>query len=113
MDGTNRSSKAATKKDGQSLRNRKALNDITNKSCLGHETGNVSRKQKSTKEKFNAAEEVFLHDHRKCTEERQISKNAFLDIVLPGHGNTYTHLELNVKLCLHGHTHRYIHVFPI
>ena len=54
---------AATKKG-----DRKALNDITNKSS------NIRR---------------LLHDHKKCIESQQQSgmNSFYLDLVLPGHGN--------------------------
>ena len=83
--GNSKNGKTIAKKAG-GLGNRKALDNITNKSTLHHEK---SLKNKHLpKEEFNIAEEKFLHDHKKCIEARKAaSEPCFLDIVLPGHGN--------------------------
>ncbi|PSS21615.1 Ribonuclease Z 2 like [Actinidia chinensis var. chinensis] len=83
-DGTSRSTKPASKKDGAGFGSRKALNDITNKSSIRHEAS--SRKTNLPKEKFNIAEEMFLHDHKKCIEAQlKVTEPCFWDTVLPGH----------------------------
>uniref|UniRef100_A0A5B7BRK1 Protein PATRONUS 2 n=1 Tax=Davidia involucrata TaxID=16924 RepID=A0A5B7BRK1_DAVIN len=85
VDGKTKSSKPATKKGGAGFGSRKALNDITNKSSLQHEASS-SRKKDLLKNEFNIAEEMFLHDHKKCIEEqRRAMEPCFLDTVLPGH----------------------------
>ncbi|XP_057500292.1 protein PATRONUS 2-like [Actinidia eriantha] len=84
VDGTSRSSKPASKKGGAGFGSRKALNDITNKSSIHHEAS--SRKTNLPKEKFNIAEEMFLHDHKKCIEAQlKVTEPCFWDTVLPGH----------------------------
>ncbi|XP_040993707.1 protein PATRONUS 2 isoform X1 [Juglans microcarpa x Juglans regia] len=83
LDGKIKSSKTAKKKGGLGHGSRKALNDITNKSSLHHEAS--SKKMNIPKEELNVAEEMFLHDHRKCIEAQKSSLNTFyLDLILPG-----------------------------
>lgn len=85
-DGKTKNFKTSTKKGGVGFGTRKALNDITNKSSVHHEAS--SRKKNLPKEDFDIAEEMFLHDHKKCFEAQQAAmKPCFLDTVLPGHGN--------------------------
>ncbi|XP_059665351.1 protein PATRONUS 2 [Cornus florida] len=84
--GKSKSSKPALNKAGTGFGNRKALNDITNKSSLHPETS--SRKKNLPKDvPCDFAEEMFLHDHKKCIEARltTISPSCFLDMVFPGH----------------------------
>ncbi|KAA8549851.1 hypothetical protein F0562_001535 [Nyssa sinensis] len=84
IDGKTKTSKPATKKGGAGFGNRKALNDITNKSFLQHEQS--LRKKNLSKDEFNIAEEMFLHDHKKCIEaQRRAIEPCFLDTVLPVH----------------------------
>ncbi|XP_059665375.1 protein PATRONUS 2-like [Cornus florida] len=86
IDGKIKSSKPVVKKGGMGFGNRKALNDITNKSSLHPETS--SRKKNLPKEEpNNITEEMFLHDHKKCIEAQltAMSPSCFLDLVLPGH----------------------------
>ncbi|PON97612.1 Phosphate-induced protein [Trema orientale] len=72
-----------TKKGGAALGTRKALTDITNKAPLLPNAS--SKKNASTKQEVNVAEEMFLHDHNKCIEAQKIELNSFqLDLVLPG-----------------------------
>ncbi|RVX19979.1 Protein PATRONUS 2 [Vitis vinifera] len=88
--GNSKNSKTTAKKAG-GLGNRKALDNITNKSTLHHETS--LKKKHLPKEEFNIAEERFLHDHKKCIEvQKAATEPCFLDIVLPGHGN---HINLS------------------
>ncbi|KAL5564442.1 hypothetical protein UlMin_027606 [Ulmus minor] len=83
VDGRTNMSKTTAKKGGAALGNRKALNDITNKSFLHHEAS--SKKNTLPKKEFNVADEMFLHDHKKCIEAQQVEWNTFrLDLVLPG-----------------------------
>lgn len=85
-DGKTKNFKTSTKKGGVGFGTRKALNDITNKSSVHHEAS--SRKKNLPKEDFDIAEEMFLHDHKKCFEAQQAAmKPCFLDTVLPGHGS--------------------------
>ena len=78
--------KAATKKG-----DRKALNDITNKSSnIRIEDTSTTKKNVPKKEElFDVAQEMFLDDHKKCIESQQQSgmNSFYLDLVLPGHGN--------------------------
>ncbi|KAF8403604.1 hypothetical protein HHK36_011708 [Tetracentron sinense] len=76
VDGRTRSLKTATKKGGGGLGSRKALNDITNSSSLHQEVS--SRKKKHLKEDFNIAEEMFLHDHKKCIDARKTATERYL-----------------------------------
>ncbi|CAA0805849.1 Unknown protein [Striga hermonthica] len=113
VDGKSKTSKAAADKGGVALKSRKALNDITNKSCVKveasslknstqnikpntvedrslnqHVTGadKLSKKKISVSEKLNVAEEGFLHDHNKCIEAQKNGQDLnFWDTVLPGH----------------------------
>ncbi|GER40752.1 hypothetical protein STAS_17435 [Striga asiatica] len=113
VDGKSKTSKAAVDKGGVALKSRKALNDITNKSCINveasslknstqnikpntledrslnhHVSGaeNLSKKKISVSEKLNVAEEGFLHDHNKCIEAQKNGQDLnFWDTVLPGH----------------------------
>ncbi|XP_065622147.1 protein PATRONUS 2 [Quercus suber] len=69
---------------------RKALNDITNKSSnIRIEDTSTTKKNVPKKEElFDVAQEMFLHDHKKCIEsqKQQSGMNSFyLDLVLPGH----------------------------
>lgn len=105
LDGKMKSSKTAKKKGGLGHGSRKALNDITNKSSLHHEAS--SKKMNIPKEELNVAEEMFLHDHRKCIEAQKSALNTFyLDLVLPGQGD-YTRFSFqyyfinNLILCFH------------
>ncbi|XP_057500174.1 uncharacterized protein LOC130784352 [Actinidia eriantha] len=83
-DGTRRSTKPASSKGGTGFGSRKSLNDITNKSSIRREAS--SRKTNLPKEKFNIAEEMFLHDHKKCMEAQlKVTKPCFWDTVLPRH----------------------------
>ncbi|CAK7330589.1 unnamed protein product [Dovyalis caffra] len=83
FDGSVKNSKTTTKKSGVALGSRKALNDITNKTAVRQEAS--SRKKNVQKEEINVAEERFLHDHSKCTEEKEATLiSSFLDLVLPG-----------------------------
>ena len=78
--------KTATKKG-----DRKALNDITNKSSnIRIEDTSTTKKNVPKKEElFDVAQEMFLYDHKKCIESQQQSgmNSFYLDLVLPGHGN--------------------------
>lgn len=78
---------------------RKALNDITNKSSNIHieETSTMIKNVPKKEELLNVAQEMFLHDHKKCIEsQQQGGMNSFyLDLVLPGHGH-----GIFVKHCL-------------
>ncbi|XP_042505089.1 protein PATRONUS 2-like [Macadamia integrifolia] len=74
VDGKVKNSKEAKKKGAGGLGNRKALIDITNSSCLRQEAS--SKKKKNLKE-FNIAEEMCLHDHRKCMEERTVAMDRY------------------------------------
>lgn len=86
LDGKMKSSKTSKKKGGLGQGSRKALNDITNKSSHHHEAS--SKKKNLPKEELNVAEEMFLHDHRKCIEAQKSARNTFyLDLVLPGQGD--------------------------
>jgi hypothetical protein len=86
VDGKSKGLKTAIKKGGVGLGGRRALNDITNKASLHHEAS--SRKKDVPKEELNVAEEMFLHDHKKCIEAQKSAMDTFyLDTVLPGHGN--------------------------
>ena len=84
--GANGLKKTVTKKEG-----RKALNDITNKSSNIRIEDTLTTKENVPKkeELFNVAQEMFLHDHKKCIESQQQSgmNSFYLDLVLPGHGN--------------------------
>ncbi|KAG6629864.1 protein PATRONUS 2-like isoform X1 [Carya illinoinensis] len=83
LDGKMKNTKTAKKKGGLGHGSRKALNDITNKSSLRHEAS--SKKINIAKEELNIAEEMFLHDHRKCIKAQKSALNTFyLDLVLPG-----------------------------
>ena len=70
---------------------RKALNDITNKSSniRIEETSTTKKNVPKKEELFDVAQEMFLHDHKKCIESQQQSgmNSFYLDLVLPGHGN--------------------------
>ncbi|CAL5358029.1 unnamed protein product [Camellia sinensis] len=91
VNGTTKSSKPASKKGGIGLGSRKALNDITNKSSVHHEA--LSTKKSLPKEEFNIAEEMFLHDHKKCIESQlKAMEPCFLDTVLPGH-DSVSHVD--------------------
>lgn len=86
LDGKMKNTKTAKKKGGLGHGSRKALNDITNKSSLRHEAS--SKKINIAKEELNIAEEMFLHDHRKCIKAQKSALNTFyLDLVLPGQGD--------------------------
>ncbi|KAJ8770919.1 hypothetical protein K2173_022091 [Erythroxylum novogranatense] len=89
LDGNTKNTKKDIKKSGVALGRRQALGDITNKDPLHHEAS--LKKKNMIKEEFNEAEEMFLHDHRKCIEEQLKSMNTFsLELVLPGHGSLFT-----------------------
>lgn len=91
MVGGNPKNSRTTAKKAGGLGNRKALDNITNKSILHHETS--LKKKHLPKEEFNIAEEKFLHDHKKCVQaQKAASEPFFLDIVLPGHAN---HINLS------------------
>ncbi|XP_043706569.1 protein PATRONUS 2-like [Telopea speciosissima] len=68
VDGKVKSSKETKKKGAGGLGLRKALNDITNASRLRQE---ASSKKKNNLKEFNIAEEMCLHDHRKCMEAQK------------------------------------------
>ncbi|KAK9999294.1 hypothetical protein SO802_018897 [Lithocarpus litseifolius] len=74
---------------------RKALNDITNKSSnIRIEDTSTTKKNVPKKEElFDVAQEMFLHDHKKCIESQQQSgmNSFYLDLVLPGHGHGHRH----------------------
>ena len=78
---------------------RKALNDITNKSSniRIEETSTTKKNVPKKDELFDVAQEMFLHDHKKCIESQQQSgmNSFYLDLVLPGHG-----LGIFVEHCL-------------
>ncbi|XP_062171751.1 protein PATRONUS 1-like [Alnus glutinosa] len=85
VDGKMKGLKTATKKGGVGLGGRKALNDITNKASLHHEASS-RKKDVLPKGELNVAEEMFLHDHKKCIEAQKSALDTFyLDMVLPGH----------------------------
>lgn len=85
-----KSSKTTTKKGSATFCSRKALTDITNKAPILPNAS--SKKNTSKKDEFNIAEEMILHDHKKCIEARQIELNSFqLDLVLPGLGSFTCH----------------------
>ncbi|CAK7330585.1 unnamed protein product [Dovyalis caffra] len=103
FDGSVKNSKTATKKGRITLGSRKALNDITNRTSVLQED---SLQKKSTKKQgINVAEERFLHDHRKCSEEKQAAPiTLFMDMVLPGHASisTVKHPKIKqVKVIVH------------
>ena len=80
------------KKTAPNKGDRKALNDITNKSSNIRIEDNLTTKKNvpEKEELFDVAQEMFLHDHKKCIESshQQSGMNSFyLDLVLPGHGN--------------------------
>ncbi|KAJ4964833.1 hypothetical protein NE237_016682 [Protea cynaroides] len=62
------------KKGAGGLGHRKALNDITNSSRLRQE---VSSKKKNNLKEFNIAEEMCLHDHRKCVEAQTAAMDRY------------------------------------
>ncbi|GKV26243.1 hypothetical protein SLEP1_g35587 [Rubroshorea leprosula] len=90
VSGKTNGSETATKKGGEGLGVRKALNDITNKSSTNQAAS--SKKKNIRKQEFNVAEEAFLHDHKKCIKAQQQPRtNTFyLDLVLPGHDSVNT-----------------------
>ena len=87
VDGKVNGLKKTTTKKGD----RRALNDITNKSSnIRIEDTLTTKKNVPEKEElFDVAQEMFLHDHKKCIESHQQSgmNSFYLDLVLPGHGN--------------------------
>ncbi|CAJ1971274.1 unnamed protein product [Sphenostylis stenocarpa] len=77
-----KNSKTDGKKGGSRISSRKALNDITNKTSLPHETS--IKKKTVSKEDINVKEEMFLHDHKKCIEaQKAATRNFNLETVLP------------------------------
>uniref|UniRef100_A0A7N0UTH5 Uncharacterized protein n=1 Tax=Kalanchoe fedtschenkoi TaxID=63787 RepID=A0A7N0UTH5_KALFE len=85
-DGVNGNGKnilTGNKKGAQGLVNRKALNDITNKSVARQEV--APKRNNVAKEELNVKDERFLHDHRKCEEaHRKAGMPCFFETVLPG-----------------------------
>lgn len=85
----------AVKKGTTGLKSRNALNDITNKStALPEEAAKKKSSQKEVKvpSELNIAEETFQHDHKKCVEAQKsgMTRNHFMDLVLPGCGNFFS-----------------------
>ncbi|XP_057953625.1 protein PATRONUS 2-like [Malania oleifera] len=87
-DNKTKSFRTGAKKLKAGVGSRKALNDITNKSTLPQE---VSSKKKNLSEEFNIAEEMILHDHKKCIEAQQaaLPLGFILDTLLPGHDSVF------------------------
>ncbi|KAL3653330.1 hypothetical protein CASFOL_003011 [Castilleja foliolosa] len=112
VDSKFKTSKLVAEKGGVSLKSRKALNDITNKSSIpsqkkssqikksntveethlhhrGSEAETVLKKKSSINEKLNIAEEGFLHDHNKCIEAQKTKHELdFWETVFPGHDSS-------------------------
>ncbi|KAK4607388.1 hypothetical protein RGQ29_001291 [Quercus rubra] len=90
VDGKVNGLKKTTTKKGD----RRALNDITNKSSnIRIEDTLTTKKNVPEKEElFDVAQEMFLHDHKKCIESHQQSgmNSFYLDLVLPGHDSVGT-----------------------
>ncbi|KAJ4972435.1 hypothetical protein NE237_005534 [Protea cynaroides] len=62
------------KKGAGGLGHRKALNDISNSSRLRQV---ASSKKKNNLKEFNIAEEMCLHDHRKCVEAQTVAMDCY------------------------------------
>ncbi|KAL8545087.1 hypothetical protein ACS0TY_005328 [Phlomoides rotata] len=116
-DSKSKTSKQGAKNGGFSLKSRKALNDITNKSSIHTEASSQKKKSDNKKcnivgdghshhhafegeprlkkkvsanEKPDIAEEGFLHDHNKCIDAHKAALEiSFYDTVFPGHGNLF------------------------
>lgn len=81
FDGKTMNSKVAAKK-GKGVVARKPLGDLTNKKGIHVEV--TTKKPTAPKDKFNIAEEGFLHNHSKCVEANNAAlKLSLLDLVLP------------------------------
>lgn len=72
-------SKTDGKKGGSRTAGRKALNDITNKTSLLPEAS--SRKKNVPKEDINIKEEMLMHDHKKCIEDRKAAMRINLEVL--------------------------------
>ncbi|KAL8527438.1 hypothetical protein ACS0TY_005337 [Phlomoides rotata] len=115
-DSKSKTSKQGAKNGGFSLKSRKALNDITNKSSIHTEASSQKKKSDNKKcnivgdghshhhafegeprlkkkvsanEKPDIAEEGFLHDHNKCIDAHKAALEiSFYDTVFPGHDSS-------------------------
>ncbi|XP_042491649.1 protein PATRONUS 2-like isoform X3 [Macadamia integrifolia] len=76
VNGKANSFKESKKKGaGGGLGHRKALNDISNSSHIRQEAS--SKKNNNKLKEFNIAEEMCLHDHRKCIEARTAAMDRY------------------------------------